>query len=206
MGREEIEAQNSIETASKSDLRRLKRTAAIGAIVMFPFVASLFFIKWVFDIFKDMPSPAIFNLTSSPLTNQFLKIAALVTLSGAAMLAVGRVASTSYGKKIENRLDSFISRIPVVGTVYSITKTAADTVFMKSEEFKHPVKLSYDGLTLTAFQTGNCSDDGKKVVFIPTSPNITSGFVVEVDEDKVQETDESLEKAFTRVLSAGFSN
>jgi len=74
-----------------------------------------------------------------------------------------------------------------------------------SGEFQKPVKLeTWDGLRMTAFKTGKKTSDGRELVFIPTSPNITTGFVVEVEPEKLEETGESSEDALTRVLSAGF--
>ena len=43
-------------------------------------------------------------------------------------------------------------------------------------------------------------------MFLPTAPNITTGFVIEVDPDDITETDERVEEALTRVLSAGFGD
>ena len=57
---------------------------------------------------------------------------------------------------------------------------------------------------MTAFKTGKRTEDGRDVLFLPTAPNITTGFVVEVDPDAYEETDERVEDALTRVLSAGF--
>lgn len=49
---------------------------------------------------------------------------------------------------------------------------------------------------MAGFKTGNCAPDGREVVFIPTAPNITTGFIVELDG--------SVEDALTRVISCGF--
>ena len=57
---------------------------------------------------------------------------------------------------------------------------------------------------MTAFKTGREAPDGRKLLFLPTAPNITSGFVIEVDEEDIIETDENVEEALTRILSAGF--
>ena len=48
--------------------------------------------------------------------------------------------------------------------------------------------------------------DGRDVLFLPTSPNITTGFVLEVDPADYEETDERVEDALTRILSAGFGD
>jgi uncharacterized membrane protein len=58
---------------------------------------------------------------------------------------------------------------------------------------------------MTAFKTGKRTQDGREVLFMPTAPNITTGFVIEVDPDQFTETDERVEEALTRILSAGFA-
>jgi uncharacterized membrane protein len=73
-----------------------------------------------------------------------------------------------------------------------------------AEELDRPVKIEAAGLRVTGFKTGNTTDDGREVIFVPTSPNITSGYVVDVEPERVQPTNESVEEALTRVLSAGF--
>ena len=57
---------------------------------------------------------------------------------------------------------------------------------------------------MTAFKTGKTTQDGREVLFLPTAPNITTGFVVEVESDRYTEIDESVEDSLTRILSAGF--
>ncbi len=57
---------------------------------------------------------------------------------------------------------------------------------------------------MTGFKTGNRASDGRVVVFIPTAPNITTGFVVELAREDVRELDESTEDALIRIISCGF--
>jgi len=66
------------------------------------------------------------------------------------------------------------------------------------------VLLVWSGMRMTAFKTGKTTEDGRELLFLPTAPNITTGFVVEVEPSEFEETDESVEDALTRVLSAGF--
>jgi uncharacterized membrane protein len=58
---------------------------------------------------------------------------------------------------------------------------------------------------MTAFKTGKRMKVGREVLFMPTAPNITTGFVMEVESDEITETDERVEEALTRILSAGFA-
>ena len=54
--------------------------------------------------------------------------------------------------------------------------------------------------------TGRTTDDGREILFMPTAPNITTGFVIEAKPDRYTESDESVEEALTRLLSAGFGD
>ena len=184
----------------------LKAYAVAGLIVLIPFAATYMSIKWFLNFFQGIIFDRYFQVFSYAFLNSFLRIGATLLILVVSVVLVGRVFSTRRGKGLEEKIDFFFTELPFVGSVYGITKKAADTVFHKSEEFQHPVKLSHQGMTFTGFQTGNSSEEGKKMVFVPTSPNVTSGFLLEVDEDRVEETEESLEQAFTKVLSAGFSN
>jgi uncharacterized membrane protein len=58
---------------------------------------------------------------------------------------------------------------------------------------------------MTAFKTGKRTKDGREVLFMPTAPNITTGFVMEVESEDITETNERVEEALTRILSAGFA-
>jgi uncharacterized membrane protein len=60
-------------------------------------------------------------------------------------------------------------------------------------------------MRMTAFKTGKRTADGREVLFMPTAPNITTGFVLEVEPERIEPTDERVEEALTRVLSAGFA-
>jgi uncharacterized membrane protein len=189
-----------------SEKSGLKRMVVAGLIILSPFVATYMVVKWFIGIFHGFPGDELFYVTAYPILNDLLKAGALTAASGLLIVVVGKFASTRKGSLFEKKLDVFFMRLPFIGSVYSITKTAMDTVLRKKEDFEHPVKLNYNGMKFTAFQTGRCVEEGKRLVFVPTSPNITSGFVIEVDESQIEETEETLEQAFTRVLSAGFSN
>lgn len=205
MSGEELSKTEVIDQ-EKNLLTAFKGHAIKGLIVFSPLLATFLVFKWFLGIFQIIPSGSFFQISAFPLLNQVFKAGILTGAAGIIVIGLGRFMSTRQGTRVEQKVDTAFSKLPVIGTVYSITKAASDTVFRNREEFKQPVKLSYQGLKLTAFRTGEGREEGKTTVFVPTSPNITSGFVVEVDENQLEETDDSLEQAFTRVLSAGFSS
>ena len=57
---------------------------------------------------------------------------------------------------------------------------------------------------MTAFKTGNKTEDGKDILFMRRSRNITTVFVIEMDPDGYEDSEESVEDSLARVLSAGF--
>lgn len=183
-----------------------REPAKVGIIVLLPLVVTVYIIDWILDKLNAIPGNEALNLTQYYLANQFIKLGFVLVVSAIVVTGVGRFVRTRLGFKTEKLLDSLMDRIPFLGQFYNITKVTADTVLSGAEEFKQPVKINFQGMRLTGFKTGNSSNDGRDIIFVPTAPNITSGFVVEPAPDKVEETDETVEEALTRVLSAGFGD
>lgn len=183
-----------------------KEPAIAGMIVLTPILVTLLITDWILDKVNSIPYIELFNLTNNLLVNQFIKLAFVISFGAFLVTVVGRFVRTEKGFRLEKALDNTIDRIPFIGAIYSISKVTADTVFNGAEEFSDPVKLEFHGLTVTGYRTGNRTRSGKEVIFVPTSPNVTTGFVVEVDSEEVIETEETAREAMTRTLSAGFGD
>jgi uncharacterized membrane protein len=98
-----------------------------------------------------------------------------------------------------------MNQLPGLRVVYNASKMAVETAVTGTADLQKPVRLEvWDGLRMTAFKTGQRTDDGRELLFLPTAPNITTGFVIEVEPDRYEEVDERVEDALTRVLSGGF--
>jgi uncharacterized membrane protein len=122
------------------------------------------------------------------------------------VLAVGYLMRTTVGRLIEAGIDDVINRVPVIRIVYNASKLAVETALSGTEDLQKPVRLeTWPGIRMTAFKTGKQTEDGREVLFMPTAPNITTGFVMEVESERLEETDERVEEALTRILSAGFA-
>jgi uncharacterized membrane protein len=106
---------------------------------------------------------------------------------------------------LERALDDMINQLPGLRVIYNASKMAVETALSGTSDLQAPVRLEvWDGLRMTAFKTGKKTTDGRDLLFLPTAPNITSGFVIEVEPDRYDEIDDSVEQALTRILSAGF--
>ncbi|GGN12614.1 DUF502 domain-containing protein [Halarchaeum nitratireducens] len=178
-----------------------KRDAASGLIVIIPVLVTLYIIYWVFG------SLASVALIATQIRNPYLAVLLTLVVFVLVVFAVGYLMRTALGRFLEDRLDDVINRLPGLRIVYNASKMAVETALNGTEEFQKPVKVEpWDGMRMTAFRTGQRAPDGREILFIPTSPNITSGYVVEVEPEDVIETGETAEDALTRVLSAGFGN
>jgi len=110
------------------------------------------------------------------------------------VLAVGYFMRTTFGRLAESAVDGAINRIPALRVVYNASKLAIETAVSGTDELQSPVYIeTWPGIRMTAFRTGKKTRDGKIVLFMPTAPNITTGFVIEVEPERIEETGETVE-------------
>ncbi|MFB6216151.1 MAG: DUF502 domain-containing protein, partial [Candidatus Aenigmatarchaeota archaeon] len=191
-----------------------KKPAVAGAIVLAPVIVVIYVLGWMFEKTSGVYGDRYFQIAqffgvNAPLNfyvNQTFKTVVIVMFAILLFAGIGRLARTDIGFKLEKLMDRFFDRIPVIGTIYNISKITTETILGGAEDLRKPVKIEFNGMRTTAFKTGNRTEDGREVLFMPTSPNITTGIVLEVDSDDIIETDESSEQALVRVLSAGFGD
>ena len=181
-----------------------KRDFASGLVVLVPVLATMFVIAYLYGlVFGVIAGTGILGRYPNIPTAAYVPLALVFFVL--LVLAVGYLMRTTVGDIIERALDDVFNAIPGLRIVYNASKMAAETAFSGTTDLQAPVKLEvWDGLRMTAFKTGKTTDDGRDVLFLPTSPNITTGFVIEVEPHEYTPTDESVEDALTRVLSAGF--
>jgi uncharacterized membrane protein len=190
-----------------------KRDFASGLIVVVPVLVSAFVVAWIYGRLASIV-PA--SVVSQSLLSQYRippvyaeAIRVLVALAAFVVLvfAIGYLMRTTVGGLFEAVVDDVFNRLPGLRVVYNASKMAAETALGGTDSLQEPVKVeTWNGMRMTAFKTGKQAPDGREVIFLPTAPNITTGFVVEIDDDRVEESDETVEDALTRVLSAGFGD
>jgi len=177
-----------------------KRDIASGLIVLVPLLVTAYIVAFIYQALARLPFP------QGTFENQpVVRVVITVVVFALLVLSVGYLMRTTLGDLVEEGLDAVMNRLPGLRVVYNASKMAVETAVSGTEELQAPVKLeTWNGLRMTAFKTGKQTDDGRDVLFLPTSPNITTGFVIEVEPEDYTVTDESVEDALTRVLSAGF--
>ncbi|MBI5971269.1 MAG: DUF502 domain-containing protein, partial [Deltaproteobacteria bacterium] len=126
---------------------------------------------------------------------------------------VGLLTKNIFGRALVVLGERLISKIPLLRMVYNATKQFLETFFSEEHEgFKHVVLVEFprSGVYSVGFQTGRPKGSlkdktgGDSVsVFVPTTPNPTTGFYMIVKESEVISIDLSVEDAFKIIMTAG---
>jgi uncharacterized membrane protein len=125
----------------------------------------------------------------------------------------GIVAANILGRKLFDLWEAIVDRIPLVRSIYSAVKQVMQTLFHDSgQSFRRVLMVQFpsQGLWALGFQTGMGLDEvqqrtGRDVitVFVPTTPNPTSGFLIMVPREDAIELDMSVEDGLKFVMSLG---
>lgn len=177
-----------------------KRDLVSGLVILVPVLVSLYAVSWLFLLIAGLP---LVGVIDDPL---FRVLTALVVFVAAVAL-VGVGMRTAAGALFTGWLGDAINRVPGLRVVYNASQLAVETAVSGDAELKQPVRVrTWNGVYMTAFKTGKRTDDGKLQLFMPTAPNVTSGYVIEVEPEAAVPVDESVEEAMTRLLSGGFGD
>ena len=192
-----------------------KRDFASGLIVLLPFLVTTYVIVYLYNILASAAViPAIdselllaLGLPASATAVELARVITTLVIFVLIVFSTGYLMRTAFGDIVEGLLDDSMNHIPGLRVVYNASKMAIETAVGGTDELQSPVKIEvWDGMRMTAFKTGKTTEDGRDVIFLPTAPNITTGFVIEVESHEYEETDERVEDALTRILSAGFGD
>lgn len=134
-------------------------------------------------------------------------------LAFAVILITGFLLTNIFGRQIIAWWDRLVSHIPIISSLHSAVKQLIETFFNQdSSAFKKVLMIQYPrpGLWTLAFQSNDAADEinsksGLDMVsiFVPTSPNPTSGFVLLVPKNDVIEMDMSVEDGLRMIMSLG---
>ncbi|HEY7697311.1 MAG TPA: DUF502 domain-containing protein [Vicinamibacteria bacterium] len=129
------------------------------------------------------------------------------------LFVTGALAANFMGKRLIEIWERLLSGIPLVSWVYSGVKQVAETLLSpQAEAFRKVLLLEYPrkGIWSLGFQTAATLDEvqartEKEVicVFVPTTPNPTSGFIMLVPKEDVVELDMTVDEALRMVISLG---
>ncbi len=137
-------------------------------------------------------------------------------ISVVVLLVTGLLVTNFLGRHLVLLWERVLSHIPIARTIYMAVKQVLETVFSSSgQSFRQVLMIEYPrrGLWSMAFQTGQgapqCAqhtDEDLITVFIPTTPNPTSGFLMMIDRKDAICLDMSVEDALKWIISLGVVN
>jgi uncharacterized membrane protein len=208
----------------KSILARWRSWFLTGLAVTFPALLTLAAVKWLIGTISGLTDLLLFFLPRT-LTHESLVNAndgkgpmywhwSLVALVLAVVLisVAGVLARYYIGKKIIDWTDRVLMRVPLLNKFYGAIKQVNDAFAGNKHSFKTVVLVEFPGPGnysvgfVTNEQQGEVQQKaGKKLVsvFVPTTPNPTSGFLILVPEEKLTKLDLSVTDAIKYIVSLG---
>ena len=190
----------------------MKKYLITGLLVWAPLVVTV----WVLSVLVDTLDQTLLLLPVAwhPRTWLGFNIPGLgVLLTFVVVLLTGMFAANIIGQRLVQFGEGLLTRIPVVKSLYSSVKQVSDTLFSSSgQAFRKALLVQYprQGSWTIAFLTGQPGGDvanhlaGDYVsVYIPTTPNPTSGFFLMMPRSEVIELDISVDAALKYIISMG---
>ncbi|MDO8705725.1 MAG: DUF502 domain-containing protein [Sulfuricaulis sp.] len=135
-----------------------------------------------------------------------------VVLTTIIVLVTGVVVTNLFGMQLYTIGERILQRIPLVRSIYAAVKQVTESMFSSGKSFRKVVLVEYPrpGMWSLAFQTGSGAEEirnktGRDIanIFIPTTPNPTSGFFLMVPQEDVIELDMSVDDGLKLLLSVG---
>jgi uncharacterized membrane protein len=190
----------------------MKKILITGLLIWIPLAITI----WVLDLIVSTMDQTLQLLPEqyqpqALLGRQIPGLGALLTV--VVVFVTGALASNILGRRLVRFWESILGRIPVVKTIYSGVKQVSDTLFAPGgQAFSKALLVQYprEGSWTIAFLTGRPGGDvanhlqGDYVsVYLPTTPNPTSGFFLMMPKADVIELDMSVDEALKYVISMG---
>ena len=196
----------------KSSITSKLRNAFIaGIVVLVPIGFTLYLTLFLIKISSKLIPNEINPNNYLPFSIPGLEI----LLSVIFITIVGGISLSFFGKKILNLINDLFKRIPILRTIYSAIGQMTESFTSKSDNKKSVVLIEYPkkGSWAVGFATKeNKGEISKKTnkelinVFVPTTPNPTSGFLLMFPKEEVNFLDMTFEEASKFIVSAGTSD
>jgi uncharacterized membrane protein len=191
------------KTSRKQVGKKLRAQFITGILIVVPVVAAILILRWLFLTFDNILQPVAESLLGYTIPGLGLGITVVL------IYLTGLVATNVIGRRLIGYGESLLARVPLFRYLYTGIKqilqsfaTPREGGFLQVVLVEFPKK----GMRAIGFVTSESSiESGEKLlsIFIPTSPNPTSGYLEIVKENDIIKTNISIDDALKMVLSAG---
>jgi len=192
-------------------VKRLRNYFISGLLFWVPLALTVLVIKFFLELINNLVPQkylpeAIFNLDTTIPGSGIILVLIVILFTGV-------LVTNILGRRLVAIWEKVLNKIPGFRNVYNVLKKVSDTVFNTStESFRRAFLIQYPskGIWVIAFQSGDYRGEAESIIgeeimnlFVPTTPNPTSGFFVMMAKKDAFELDMSVEEAFKLVISAG---
>lgn len=194
----------------KPILIRLRNYFITGAIVLIPIGITIYLTLFIIKISSSFLPKTINPNSYLPYNIPGIEILITIIL----ITLIGGLSLSFFGKKFLEIFNSILKRIPILRTIYSAVGQLTETFTDSNDSKKSVVIIEYPrkGIWVVGFATkDNKGEISKKInenlvnIFVPTTPNPTSGFLLMVPKKDLIYLDMSFEEASKFIVSAGTS-
>ena len=189
----------------------MKKYFVTGLVVLLPLALTYWIVSFILGVLSDpftgisVTVLSMLGVHSKEVLDLASKVLALGLLFGL-IISIGAIGRYFLFKYLLQISDAILHRIPVVSSVYKTTQELIQSVFKQdSTSFKQVVFVSYPhpGAMVVGFVTQEESLDGRIAVFVPTTPNPTTGFLLMYRKEDVIPLDMNVEEALRYIISCG---
>ncbi|RKX72253.1 hypothetical protein DRP43_01200 [candidate division TA06 bacterium] len=187
-----------------------KQNIISGFVAILPLAVTILITYFIYTKFTTIFTNILYQF---PLFKLFPPV--LITVLGLIVLflilyLIGFFTNTFLGRWITNLFDKIFMKAPLVNTIYNSARSLSETLFKKKTSFKEAVLVQFPrnggytiGFVTTVVDWLNIGEGKRLSIFIPTTPNPTSGFFLIVKESEVMYLDISVEWALKIIVSGG---
>ncbi len=194
------------KTTRKKPVRLVRNKFLTGILTLLPIYITYLLIRFIVGIAPDIPYLKTIPFFSN---NEVLASIIEFLIALLVIIFIGLVVSNVVGKRLFAFFEGIMEKLPLINTIYTSSRQIMQTLTMPSKgNFKQVVLIEYPrkGLWTLAFVTAYSeSKSGEQYVhvFLPTTPNPTSGFMLFVKEKDVRPSGLSIEEGLKTLISGG---
>ena len=198
------------EKVKKSLLTRLRNNFIAGAIVLIPIGITVYLTLFIIKILSAVLPKQLDPNNYLPFNVPGLEILITIIL----ITVIGSISVSFLGKKALELFNNLLKKIPVLRTVYSAVTQLTESFTQSKGDAKSVVLVEFPrkGIWAIGFATNKSREDISKItnedlvnVFVPTTPNPTSGFLIIVPKKDLFYIEMTFEQASRFIVSAGTS-
>ena len=179
-------------------MKQFFRYLFVGALALIPLFVVIQLVFWVKSLMLQL-----FDFVSS-YTNSGLYTLAILVVIVTLLVFIGASIEKAGKSFLVSTIDRLLEKVPAIGTIYSILKKITELFKPNNKDVKKEVVLveyPKDDLWVPSYVLSK--HENIYVVFVPTSPNPTSGYTVIVDKSKIKATTLTVAQASQFIVSMG---